>query len=385
MYSPLSDLFLPAIRYPHTQVTRVDVWRNGSNVTPTNYVRDGIPIVDGGTVTVDANSQIRRSVSLTVADPALSPAVAQDLLAPYGTELRIRKGLEYPDGTVELVPLGWFRVDAPQTEHSGETGPTGISITGSDRFGGAVDGRFFNVTPSVGSTVVAEIRHLLDPVMPSYVPAMIDLTGDTTPCPAQVYSDQDRMGAITKNATAINAECFMNADGVPVLRPEPRALSARNVWTIDSNTEDAVLLDEQTAADRSVIYNAVIVHGKQLDGHPTSWAEVLDNDPASPTRYGGPFGKKPTFFSSPILTSNAACAAAGATMLGRYTGAGWTISLTSLVNPALDAGDVIRVVLPDGRTQYHIIDTLSIPLDGNSPMTVTTRTNTPDGDVDESA
>lgn len=379
VYPSPSPLFTQALRYPHELVVRVRVFRSGSDITPSGYNQwgGGLPITDGGTVTIDVSSQVRRQLSITVADPALSPQIAQDLLAPFGTELAVATGIKYPNGKVDWVPLGRFRVDSATATQSGQSGPTGVDVAGSDRSANIVDGRFFIPTKSVGSTVVAEIRHLVDPVMPAGVPSMVDLSGNTAACPAQVYDDKDRAGAVARLAASINTEFFISPDGTPTLRTLKKP-SDPAAWTIDVGAQ-GVLLEASPAVDRTNIYNGVIATGERTDGTPAGFAVVTDDDPSSPTMWGGPFGKKPVFFSSPTLAP-AQCFGAAAGLLARHTGAGWTISLSSLTNPLLEGGDPIQVNLPDGRIQRHIVDKLTIPLDVSTAMAIETHSNDPAGD-----
>jgi hypothetical protein len=46
-------------------------------------------------------------------------------------------------------------------------------------------------------------------------------------------------------------------------------------------------------------------------------------------------------------------------------------------NPALEAGDVIRVRFPDGSTETHLVDAFDVPLDADNAMNITTRSENP--------
>jgi kumamolisin len=373
----VSTKFLETIRHSHTPMFYADVYRGGVRQTPSQYQATGLPLDAGSNVVVDCGSQVRRICQVTIADPALDPTTAQALLAPYGTELVLSRGVQYPGGVVEWVPLGWFRIDSAKTTRSGQHGPAGIQVTGRDRASYVLEDEFTTTLASTQSTVVAEIRALLLDAMPSHVPGLRDLTGDATVCPAQVYDQRSRADAIDTLATAIGAEFFIDPAGTPTLRRVPTAATPP-VWTIDAGVA-GVLIEADTAVDRSLIYNGWIVTGERTDGTAGAYALVTDNNVASSTYWSGPFGKRPGRFSSPILTTDAMCTAAGTSLLARSAAAGWTIDLTAIPNPALDGSDVIVVILPDGRQQFHIIDGLTIPLDVEAPMPVKTRTNSPAG------
>lgn len=376
MYA-VTQKFLETIRHAHQPVFYADVYRGGVRQTPTQYQATGLPIDKGSTVTVDCGSQVRRSCQVTIADPNLDPTTAQALLAPYGTELVLSRGIQYPGGVIEWAPLGWFRIDSARTSKSGQHGPAGIQVAGRDRSAYIVDDEFTATTTSTQSTVVAEIRQLVADAMPSHVTGLHDLTGDATACPAQVYDQRSRADAIDTLATAIGAEFFIDVDGTPTLKRAPTAASAP-VWTIDAGIV-GVLIEADTAVDRGAIYNGWVVTGERTDGTAGAYALVTDNNVSSSTYWSGPFGKRPGRFSSPVLTSDAMCTSVGTSLLARSASAGWTIDLSSIPNPALAGSDVIVALLPDGRQQFHIVDGLTIPLDVETPMQVRTRSNDPTG------
>jgi hypothetical protein len=373
----VSQKFLETIRHSHTPVFYCDVYRGGVRQTPSQYQATGLPLDAGSTVTVDCGSQVRRSCQVTIADPSLDPTTAQALLAPYGTELVLSRGVQYPGGVIEWVTLGWFRVDHAETTRSGQHGPSGIQVVGRDRSAYIVEDEFTAPMASTQSTVVAEIRALIADAMPSHVTGLHDLTGDSTACPAQVYDQRSRADAIDTLATAIGAEFFIAPDGTPTLRRVPTAATAP-VWTIDAGIA-GVLIEADTSVDRSVIYNGWVVTGERTDGTAGAYALVVDTNVASSTYWSGPFGKKPGRFSSPVLTSDAMCTAAGTSLLARSSAAGWRIDLTAVPNPALDGSDVIVALLPDGRQQFHVVDGLTIALDVAGAMPVRTRSNNPSG------
>lgn len=376
MYA-VSTKFLETIRHSHTPVFYADVYRGGVRQTPSAYQATGLPLDTGSSVTVDCGSQVRRVCQVTISDPALDPTTAQSLLTPYGTELVLSRGVQYPGGVVEWATLGWFRIDSATATRSGQHGPTGITVTGRDRAAYILEDEFTATAASTQSTVVAEIRALLLDAMPTHVAGLHDLTGDTTACPAQVYDQRSRADAIDTLATAIGAEFFFDPAGTPTLRKVPTAATAP-VWTIDAGVS-GVLVDADTAIDRGVIYNGWIVTGERTDGTAGAYALVTDNNVSSSTYWSGPFGRKPGRFSSPVLTTDAMCTAVGTSLLARSSAAGWTIDLTSVPNPALDGSDVVVVILPDGRQQFHIIDGFTVPLDVQGAMPVKTRTNSPAG------
>jgi hypothetical protein len=148
------------------------------------------------------------------------------------------------------------------------------------------------------------------------------------------------------------------------------------VWQVDAGAS-GVMVEAVRKTGRTQTYNAVVARGERLDGTLPVQATVVDSDSSSATWWDGPFGKKPRFYSSPLILDSGQAAGVAAALLAKVTG--WTkvIVLDTPGNPALDASDVILVKYPDGSTESHIIDQLTIPLSPDGSMHITTRTYTP--------
>ncbi len=105
-----------AIRASHKIATRATLLSNGAAVAE-------LPIVDGS-VSLDANAASRARVDLTLADDGtldLVPDAPTSLLAPYGNEIKVERGIEYADGTIELVSLESSESTRPTSTIPGTT------------------------------------------------------------------------------------------------------------------------------------------------------------------------------------------------------------------------------------------------------------------------
>src|ERR1044072_2774627 len=100
---PVSSRFLAALVESHQIATEVKLFRADGQVEVLEHT--------GGSVTVDRGQGPRRTCSVTVADTTLIPLTAKDKLSVYGAQLRISRGVRYPGGSTEMVPLGVFRID----------------------------------------------------------------------------------------------------------------------------------------------------------------------------------------------------------------------------------------------------------------------------------
>jgi hypothetical protein len=81
------------------------------------------------------------------------------------------------------------------------------------------------------------------------------------------------------------------------------------------------------------------------------------------------------------MTTSAQALQAATALLNRVKAVNAQLNVEAVVNPALDRGDVITVLTPDGTTELHLIDAVTIPLDVSGTQQITTRSSRPDGDV----
>lgn len=347
--------FLAQLRTPHDVTVAADVYYAGI------LVQQGLA-VESGNVSVDEGSNVRRSAQITISDPSLDPAGVIDLLAPFGTEIVLRRGVMFGNGDVENIPLGVFRID----EARRSSWYSGVEIQASDRSNVVQEARFIKPwNTNAGVEIRTEIESLIRDVLPNI--EFYDLTDDDSPTTAGVW--EDRWVAIEKLSASLGAELIFDNLGRAVLRPVATAAD-EPVWTVDAGSQ-GVMLDVRTGISRAEVYNAVVATGDPQDGSPPVVGYAYVN--SGPLLWGGPFGKKPRFFSSQFISTVNQATTAARSILARSTGFSRTIEPTSIVNPALDVGDTITIVLPDGRSYNHVIRSLSIPLAAEDTMEIGTR------------
>jgi hypothetical protein len=196
-----SPEFARALVSSHVLVTQVD------SLDPTGLYPRGIDLpFSDGTIRVDANSRIRRTLDLEVPDPRWLPKAPDDALSPYSGRLRIRQGVRFPDGTAQLTPVGVFRVDSADGDEL--RGP--INITGSSYEAFVIDDRFESPRQGSGPSCAAFIQTLIRETLPT-AEVVVTATRDA-PVPTSTW-DQDRWGAIEECATVIGAEVWCDASG----------------------------------------------------------------------------------------------------------------------------------------------------------------------------
>lgn len=376
---PVSQHYLDSLNAGFQQISVVQLWFAGS------YIQD-LPIADG-TVTVDRSSAIRRTASITVADPSFVPQFANSPLAPYGAELYIFVGVHYQDGSEELAPVGVFRIDSVDWEEGSGNLPV---LSCSDRSADITDAKLIVPRDAGGHGCIDMIYRLVTEV--SNVQVAVDLSLVDFVMPGGTVYDSDRWGAITSLATALGAEVFFDVFGNVVVQAVPTIpagiASTDAAWVISSG-EGGALVNARRGVTRDNVRNCIVVFGGATSNSggvaPVGYA--VDSDPRSPTYFGpatsvpnGPFvvtnfGQSVERITMSELYTPQQCAAAAKGILANYLGFAKSLDFESLRNPALEAGDILYVAYPNGQSEFHILDQFEIPL-GDGDFTGSTRTLT---------
>ncbi|WP_109000761.1 DUF5047 domain-containing protein [Streptomyces rishiriensis] len=353
---PTTARFLPRLAESHQVATEVRLFTTDGRVLPLEHT--------GGSVTVDRSQAIRRTCTVTVADPTLIPRAAADQLAVYGARLRISRGVYYGDGSSELVPLGVFRLD----DVAGDVNDGPVTLSGKD-LGVVVQDDKLTAPYTASGTVVSAVTAL---VQRSISDAEIVSTISDMAIGRRVYDvEADPWAACQEIAAAAGAVVYCSPDGVFTIATLPDLSAATPVWDVAAG-EGGVYVRASRGMSSSGVYNGVLARGENTADNvaPVS-ALVVDTDPSSPTYWSGPYGHRPTFYSSPTLITTAACTNAATLKLAAARAPNASGDFSSLPNPALEVGDVVRLIHPDGSRELHQVAGFSVPLstDGDFPVT----------------
>ncbi len=360
---PVSSTFLAALRQAHSMYVRVDAYYDDVLVAANVEISDG-------QVTVNAGPGVRRTLDVTVADTAL-----WNTLEPVGTELRPYRGVRYPSGATEAVPLGVFRIDA----HSMSVAPGGgIQIRSApDRWAKVQKARF--ETPQASNPGDLAVDEAAELVTAATGTGVTNTATSGATVGALVY-ERDREEIVNKLLSSAAAEGYMDWDGELVIRDVP-LLGQVPAWTVDASAV-GVLLGGDRTRDRSRTYNVVVVNCSVLDGQtPPAPVTVEDDDPTSNTYVGGPMGRVPYFWNSPVVLTSGQATSAGRAILNRVKGTNAQLDLEAVVNPALDRGDVILAITADGTVEQHLVASLTVPLTTSGTQSIATQSSRPEGDV----
>lgn len=360
-----------------------------SRVTAVRY--DGgeftdIPIEPGAKVAFDAGAAVRASSSLTIADPALWPGDDPDApLSPYGTELRIERGIVLPSGRTEWLTL----LQGPFKPTRKTPATAGFTVEVKDPMVSLAADKFDTAQTLEGNGVVEEIARLVRQTLPDV--AVRVLTDSTATVP-KMDVQRDRQAAIMKMATAIGCEVYFDGGRTLVIRPVP-TLDDDPVWTFDAGPA-GVLVGTDETIDTDLAFNywrasGVAASSTGTGGDaapPPPFAVVVDDDPASPFYIGtydqaiqgwvgGRWPKNPRLFASPLLTTVAQCLGAAQGLRERTRGAYLHVDYTVLPMPALEPGDVCAArSAAGGPTIKVLVDTFDVALSSSGgEQAVTTR------------
>lgn len=362
---PVSQDFLNTIRRGGIRKTVIDLYFNQL------LTKKNIPVSDWSINSTSGNV-IRSNGTCTIVDPLLIPTFFSDasLIIPAGAEIVIRTGFAYAGGAEELVPMGVFTIEAVSWKDGRSSE---VQIDFNDR--GKVIERYGWNAPKdfsgkLATAVLAELVNFTAP----YYSLTTQMSGlSDYRLPGGSVLDNDRLDNIKTVAAGMGGQVYFNRFGNPILtrvpQIDPSTTASAAVWQVDAGT-DGVLVEANKGLSRSDVFNGVAVYGAVPDeGKKQPFATVIDNNPNSPTYYGGPFGKVWERIEDSTLTTVTQCQKLASTTLAQRTGLAKSVDFQLVPNAALDVDDIILVKYYNGSTELHIIDSYDISPSGMSART----------------
>jgi hypothetical protein len=387
-------------------VTVTAVFPTYAEITTVAGSYGALEVVEDSYATLGAATSVESESS---PDPLVPGLGAADPLNPYGNELRVWRGvqvesilpysyaalsdvaatyaalaLESPtygglerEGTViavdEEVPLGVFLL----TEFDAVDNGTEIrlSVQGEDRARRISRNRWTGpYRIASGTTAVSAIRGILEDRWDDV--EVVTATSSTATVGAAVLgqeTDNDPWADARRIAQAAGLDVYFDADGRAVIADveSVEGATADFEFTVGA---DGLLLALRRSVNANTTYNGVIVTGEGTSADPVR-AEAWDEDPTSPTYRYGPFGQVPRFYSSSLITSAASAQATAESILRKATGLAEGIEWSTIVDPAVQAGDVAKVVDEAARVnRVMVIDAVTVPFDVSGSMSAVGRT-----------
>lgn len=320
----MSDEFSAALAGPvHTISTLVEVLdaRGVAHVIDVDNA--------GGTVAVDATAQIRRRMeNLSITDITLAPMTQDALLAPYENEVRISRGIEFPNGVREIYPLGVFGIEQVHITESRD----GLTVTieqGNDRSAAVSQNAWTQPYPIEPATNVgAAIRAIVEDRLPGAT-FNFALTDALTPGLILGTSSQnDPWKDAADLAQSIGYDLFFDPAGVCVLRPFPSDADAASFFYGDDQPNPLLSIDRVMTRENSYTQVVAVAESSTLGEPLRSVASIPSNRPRT------------FFYKTTLATSQEQLDAAAAALLRRYSGVYSTTSIVGIPDPRLDVNTV---------------------------------------------
>lgn len=330
-----------------------------------------------GDVASDASSEVRATLDITTTGKArgtgasLWPSFADDLLAPYGNEIYVERGVQIVGQGMEWVGLGYFRIDTPEQNRPADGR---IQLACSDRMAGIVDSRL--VAPRQFGAAMTYGAVVDDLVLEVYPDALIDWDDSTNSraIGRAIVALDERYTFLDDLVISTGKVWYWDYRGRLQIKAQP---SSDDPVADVMAGRDGVLVSSSRTLTRHGAYNAVVATGQGLDTERPIRAIAFDNNPNSPTYFHGRFGPVPKFHTSPMITDGSSAQAAADTLLLRSIGLPYEVDFQAVPNPALEPWDTIRVRQSTALGwEKHQLRRVTMPLTADRPMTAETKEQT---------
>jgi hypothetical protein len=223
--------------------------------------------------------------------------------------------------------------------------------------------------PSSLTTRIQAITSIVQTAKPGT--SVVVTATDTGTVGTQNVWTNSAVDAITALCKDGAMDAYFQPDGSFLICDLP-SVSTGSVWTASGILKSVA---RQRPFDR--MYNTVVVQPSATDGSQTWPQQVAQITDTTNDRHPNYIGVAPYFWPSPTAGSAAAALRAADAILFRVLGSTETLALGLLSNPALDANDLIRVVVPAVNNEpadiiQHFLDSFTIDL-ASGAMTAATR------------
>jgi hypothetical protein len=352
-----------------TRYIEVTVWNGETPLLDADGRAVTLNVLEGS-ITDDPGNAIRRSGDLTLAvdsDGTLIPRARTDILQPLSNEIRVRYGIEV-FGQVQWADLGVFGIEKPVSSDGSDLT---LKVNLVDRAASIQAHRWINPFSIFGGTLVSTAIHSILVRQRPGLTYNLATTAYTVPLTV-LGTERDNDPWKDAQDIAASAGMVLSFDplGVVLLEPELDPATVVPSWEYVEG-DNCTMTSISRSLDSERTYNGVIVVGEGAFTLPPSRAELWDTDPGSPTYYLGPFGKRPYFYTSPLVGSHAQAVAVAASLYPKVSQVSENVELTARANPFVRAGQVVRVKRARaGVDGTYRVDSVKLPL-GADEMTLT--------------
>lgn len=335
-------------------VTEITSWRGGQML--------GTVEITGGTIT-DRDEDVPRgelSLSVPAEDPDQQPTGVDHPLGNVGQELVVRRGWRDAHGEV----LVWFEMGRFPIQHT-----RGREVRAAGPMVLLEQARFAQPFTPGTTSLRTMIRRIVDGIVPvDFDPVLSDKTIRNTTL------ERDRLDELVKAVEAWPA----------IIGRAQDRLEIRPAWTETTPVETY-----SSGARGTLLTVSPLAQSTPPNAFTASTAPEDENTPtlhqtayvvSGPLRWDGPYGRRPSFYASPMLTTETQLRDVAVSKL--LAAQAWELQarITIVPDDRLEVGDPIRVVHSElghdfvGRV-LEIVHPLT-PADGATEATVTVMSGT---------
>lgn len=343
-------------RKSHSPVTRLDLSAPGAGTVTLDLLDAQVSLDNGLTDYFQANLRVPFTEALWL------------MVREYAVcTVRAFGGYRDPNGVVTMTEFARMHtrtVDSIRPDDAIVLGCVGVS-------------RLVDDYPFINdATFTGNVKTALDTIVHGALPTLT-ITGSTSavvPDDTEVRAGDSRIATIEAICDGTDTECLPRPDGTLRLRAQPTLATATDGGRLDVGAT-GVVLDSDSSYDRDGFGNAVLARARWTDDagveqRRDGWA--YNTDPADPSRWNGPAGRKVFFDERDVPMSVTGLQQRARSILYRRAGAGRGAVLTVPLALWLEPGDKVTVRLPWGTDYVQLVQAVSHDL-VTATSTVTTR------------
>lgn len=228
-----------------------------------------------GSISVDADRDIRRSFSLTIDNPDNYYTPGADNLIWLDKKIKLYKGLKLSNGTFEYIPQGIYIFTNPKA--ISKSALTQVTLNGNDKMAGWGK-RVNNLTIEAGINIADAIMIILDGIESKF---NFDDCDEVTPYSLTYQPGTENKKIVKELTDFITWSVGYNVHGELRFKAHPTNIDqVASVWTYQA--EDYTLYaGTEMEIDDTELYNHILTIGASSQNATVS-AEAKDENPNSP-------------------------------------------------------------------------------------------------------
>lgn len=312
--------------------------------------------VISGTVSDDEGDKARAQLELTI--PASIPAGDTAPVGRAGHVLRVRAGLAGHDqAPVTWADLGHFLIDQVEPADDGVRRLTAVS----EGLARITHARFLHV-PVVWAAELVSTR--LRWIIGGMAPVSFDTRlADRMLTAGEPFEERERIDALWQTVESWPATIEQTGSGLLVRPPYEADGDTPELEYTDG--PGGTLVACTTTQPEELPANAVVATSSAEDNNSTATATIT----VGPYAWGGPYGCRPRFYASPVLTTNAQCEAAARSQLARAQRRAYRVTATLIPDWRIIVGTVVRLRFGTDTDVIARVATVKHPLTAGGGLT----------------